>query len=260
MDQDDDVEHLFSWLQTPELRYREFAGAREITDTIVTWQPRPEAADTPVAPSGNVQLAEEYPPDQFPDQTYAPVDIVERSPMVGRATVIERATVVERSTVERSTVVERGATVEHSPAIIAPVLMPSPEPPSPAGAEGLFGLGAAGRANLQEPVVRPPLIQVPAPRQAPAPAAPVPLPQPVAAPVAGGGLLGGTYRQNGVEGHAAEPGAASAPLTSAESQHRTERSLDAVFGRLADARSRLPDPRERLRHVPGLGPPPGRTR
>jgi hypothetical protein len=259
MDQDDDVEHLFSWLQTPELRYREFAGAREITDAVVSWQPRPSEGDAPVAPSRDTQLAEEYPPDQFPDQIDAPVDIVESGPSVERAAVIER-----------STVVERGAPIEHSPAMIAPVQIPPAEPPSPAGTEGPFGLGAAGRASLQDPVVRPPLIQVPAPRQEPPPvvAAPAPSPQPAPPappppqPVAppAGGLLGGTYRQNGSDGRPAAPDAMASPLSSPESQKRTHRSLDAVFGRLADARSRLPDPRERLRHVPGTSPPSDRPR
>jgi hypothetical protein len=80
MDHDNDIEHLFSWLQTPDLRYREFAGAREITDTIVTWQARANTTGTavsvPEAPvRGNVQLREEYPADQFPDQTAVKVDI-----------------------------------------------------------------------------------------------------------------------------------------------------------------------------------------
>ena len=44
MNQDDDVERLFSWLQTPDLRYREFAGAREVTDAVVTLRDR---ANTP---------------------------------------------------------------------------------------------------------------------------------------------------------------------------------------------------------------------
>src|SRR5882672_1854277 len=81
MDHDDDVEHLFSWLQTPELRYREFAGAREITDAVVTWRARPNPADTPIAPRDNVQLAEEYPPDQFPDQRDAPTAMIEEVPV-----------------------------------------------------------------------------------------------------------------------------------------------------------------------------------
>jgi hypothetical protein len=45
MDHEEDVERLFSWLQTPELRYREFAGAREISDTVVTSQGRPNTTE-----------------------------------------------------------------------------------------------------------------------------------------------------------------------------------------------------------------------
>lgn len=41
MDHEDDIERLFSWLQTPELRYREFAGAREVADTVVTSRAHP---------------------------------------------------------------------------------------------------------------------------------------------------------------------------------------------------------------------------
>src|ERR1700733_4610908 len=87
MDQDNDVEHLFSWLQTPELRYREFAGAREITDTVVTRQTRATArseAENPVPARANVQLQEEYPPDQFPDQGAAHVEIAPVDPTVVR--------------------------------------------------------------------------------------------------------------------------------------------------------------------------------
>jgi hypothetical protein len=80
MDHDNDVEHLFSWLQTPDLRYREFAGAREITDTIVTWQVRANttgaAVSTHETPArGNAQQQEEYPVDQFPDQSAVRVEV-----------------------------------------------------------------------------------------------------------------------------------------------------------------------------------------
>ena len=56
MDHDDDVERLFSWLQDPGLRYREFAGAREVTDTVASGQlraiHREIEADHPVEPPG----------------------------------------------------------------------------------------------------------------------------------------------------------------------------------------------------------------
>jgi hypothetical protein len=65
-------------------------------------------------------------------------------------------------------------------------------------------------------------------------------------------LLGGAYRDGGANGSTAEQ-------PSADNQPRVQRSLDAVFSRLG-GRERLPDPRERLRHIPGLGPPAGRSR
>ena len=47
MDQGDDVERLFSWLKTPDLRYREFAGEREVADAVATWPAlRRAAAET----------------------------------------------------------------------------------------------------------------------------------------------------------------------------------------------------------------------
>jgi hypothetical protein len=232
MDHDDDVEHLFSWLQTPELRYREFAGAREITDAVVR-QVRPNPDDTPAAPRDNVQLAEEYPSDQFPDQRDAPADIVVEQPTA------------------------------------PPTPPPAAAPEYLDGLAGPFALGGRGalrRPHYEEPVVPAPLIQTPAPRQGAAPvppppllASPAPPPQPTAAP-SGGGLLGGAYRENELNGHGAEATATQQPRSSIETQQRNERSLDAVFGRLAGASNRTPDPRDRLRHVPGLGPSAGRSR
>jgi hypothetical protein len=109
-------------------------------------------------------------------------------------------------------------------------------------------------------------IHAPVPRQATAPNPPMPRPQaPPASPPPrpsappAGGLLGGAYRENGADGYGAEPGPAERHPAPADNQQRSEQSLDAVFGRLA-GRNRLPDPRDRLRHIPGLGPPAGRSR
>ena len=49
--EEDDVQRLFSWLQTPDLRYREFAGAREVTDTVITLRPRANTASAGVPPA-----------------------------------------------------------------------------------------------------------------------------------------------------------------------------------------------------------------
>ena len=39
-----DVDRLFSWLKTQNLRYREFAGARELSDAVKTWPALHQAA------------------------------------------------------------------------------------------------------------------------------------------------------------------------------------------------------------------------
>lgn len=46
MKSDDDVAKLFSWLQTPEIHYREFADAREIAD-ILPGGTRPKTVEPP---------------------------------------------------------------------------------------------------------------------------------------------------------------------------------------------------------------------
>ena len=256
MDHDDDVEHLFSWLQTPELRYREFAGAREITDAVIA-QLRPNPAAVPVPPPGNTQLQEEYPADQFPDQRDASEDVVIRAP--------ERAPAPEPPPLASAPVVP--------PPVPAIPPMPRPAPPNPPTAP--FALGAEGRSAprrpeyeepvappaLADPAARPMAPPMPPPPPPPPPAAPQPA-MAVAAPPApphpaqvGGGLLGGAYREEGLNGHDTAP-LAPAPAAAAV---RTERSLDAVFGRLAGGRRPI-DPRERLRHIPGLGPPANRSR
>jgi len=58
MTPDDDVERLFSWLQTPDIRYREFASAREVSGAAptspahaITAQELPHEETAPVAPA-----------------------------------------------------------------------------------------------------------------------------------------------------------------------------------------------------------------
>ena len=75
MSADDDVAKLFSWLQTPDIRYREFAGAREVTDAVSTGQTRTNSPEVETPASHNVQLDEEYPADQFPDQSEVEVKV-----------------------------------------------------------------------------------------------------------------------------------------------------------------------------------------
>jgi hypothetical protein len=231
MDHDDDVEHLFSWLQTPDLRYREFAGAREITDTVATSQilrntangvaPEAPAAAQPAMPAPLYTAAAEPEPPS-PEVRSEPVK----------------------------------AAPFHRP-FGAPAGAPA-GPPLPTE-RGVFALGASGRpaATTPSPTLTspmPPLEPRPAPTVAPgaagSPAAgPVPREtQSVAAAAQPHGLLGGAYRPNGAHG----------PSSGDPAKHQV-RPLDAVFSRLA-GRARLPDPHDRLRRLPGLGPPGSRSR
>jgi len=57
MKSDDDVAKLFSWLQTPEMHYREFADARDIADALPGGT-RPETAERP-RPSQEAHRVEE---------------------------------------------------------------------------------------------------------------------------------------------------------------------------------------------------------
>ena len=162
-DRDSDVDRLFSWLQTPDLHYREFADGREVTDAVVT------RVDRPVAPPA-----------------------------------------AENATVSATP----APSARQEPAMIAPT-----------------------------PIATPPAV----PATSPAPAAP-----PSAEPTVAARLFGGTARDS-----------AAANREAAESKNtepQQPRSLDAVFGRLAGGNTRPADPRERLRHIPGLNPPPERSR
>jgi hypothetical protein len=282
MDHDDDVEHLFSWLQTPDLRYREFAGAREITDAVVSWQARtntapPEAVAeaVPVPAPHNAQLHEEYSSNQFPDQAQVLVEVEpaprgpQMIPPVSPPSALPPPAGPSPSGADPFTLGVAGRSYSHAPAdqprsqpYLTPQTQTQPRPATPPPSAPVYPAeppqapaypAAPPAPPGQTPGYAAPPAPPPAePAAAPAPPAPPPPPQPAA------GLLGGAYRESETNGHAAgtAPPAQPAP---AEPQQRGERSLDAVFGRLA-GRNRLPDPRDRLRHIPGLGPPAGRSR
>jgi hypothetical protein len=131
MDQDEDVERLFSWLQTPEIRYREFAGAREVTDASVAFQARTNTPQLDPPAPHHVQLDEEYPQDQFPDQSQV---VVEVEPAArGPATIAPMPAEIRR---------EPAMTPPPPP---APVYATVPPPPPTAIPSGL--LGGAYREN-----------------------------------------------------------------------------------------------------------------
>jgi hypothetical protein len=229
---DDDVERLFSWLQTPDLRYREFAGAREVTDTVMMLH---SPANTPEI---EAMSSESFP--QEPNRTADPhgfqtEEVIVPPPPLGPPM---REAVV-RETVTRETVTREAAIRE--PAMIAPTAMPTS-----VAETGPFALGAAGRDVSRPPEITQPPQPVALPRVEP----PAPQSGPTPTVHAGGDPLGGSSREAGGGGQDA--------ASSSEPQQRQARPLDAVFGRLGN--SRPPDPRERLRHIPGLGPPTGRSR
>jgi len=151
MSQDNDIERLFSWLQTREIHYREFADAREVTDAVGISLTRANTPRARLPALHNTQLDEEYPPDQYPDQS----------------------------------------------AEVAKV----------------------------EPVVRAPAAPIPTPAAAPASTSPEP-----------------------------------PPPVSASTEAQAARPLDSVFNRLAGDRAIPPDPRDRPRHIPRLGPTSDRSR
>ncbi len=230
MNQDDDVERLFSWLQTPDLRYREFAGAREVTDAAATWQGRPNTPVVEVAPTLT-------PSPSLPAVSeFSDFRTAEPSPSVTTAPVRET---VMRETVTRETVMREAAIRE--PAIIAPI------PTAPFAEPRPFDLGAGGREAPRAPEVVATSALPPSEPEPPQLSPPAP-----AEHIAASDVPGVTHRES--------EGAAEDTAKSTDSQSQQSRPLDAVFGRLAGGNTRPPDPRERLRHIPGLGPPAGRPR
>jgi hypothetical protein len=137
MSQDNDVERLFSWLQTPDIHYREFAGAREVTDATVAYQERTNTPQlNPPAPH-HTQLDEEYPQDQFPDQSQV---VVEVEPAPPRPAPVPQ---------------------QHAPVAPAPAPPTSGEAQPPAGAESgrpltsVFNRLSGGQPARRDPDDRP---------------------------------------------------------------------------------------------------------
>lgn len=66
MDRDDDVERLFSWIKTPDLHYREFAGEREVADAVATWPAPRDAVTEPSHPREPDEPSYEHEPPPEP--------------------------------------------------------------------------------------------------------------------------------------------------------------------------------------------------
>jgi hypothetical protein len=226
MAQEDDVERLFSWLQTPDIRYREFAGIREVSDAVVALETevaRPVL--NPPAP-GHVQLDEEYPQDQFPDQSQV---IVKVEPEAGGPAITPSQHAAAEHSVSQGETVASPDVIPRGPAMIAPI------PTPPTRAEPVFPPGGA-----------PPQVS-PMSEARPSPPVPPPPPVSVTPPQSGAAaareLLGGAYGDHGDTPAATEPG------------HPAEgggpRALDSVFSRLAGGPAENRE-RDRSSRSPGL--------
>lgn len=74
MQHEDDVERLFSWLKTPDLRYRDFASEREVSDAVArrpTVQRTAEETALPASPAA--APATPVPPEPIAPPTEYPV-------------------------------------------------------------------------------------------------------------------------------------------------------------------------------------------
>jgi hypothetical protein len=214
MDKDDDVERLFSWLKTPELRYREFGAEREIADAVGTW---------PALHKTAVQTG-------HPAETVPP----------------ERDTAA-RERLARETMTSAPTAARMGGGDVAPAA-PPPAPASvPSGERLVSALGrrvqaarseqesASRRVAEQTQTAAPIEREMIERRDEPYPAPRSPAGRDYPAPERGALFAGGQRDDE------------SRPAG------RQDRSLDAVFSRLSGGRTRLPDPRGRSRTTPGLG-------
>lgn len=232
MDHEDDVQHLFSWLKTSELRYREFADAREISEL----EPRAMAESEPevagltagavAAPhvaaataERTVERASEIaverpvePPPQPLERTPATTEY--RAPEHG---LTEHGPIEQRLTDHGATAA--GGAVAHPTPVTEP-LPPISEPVAPS--EPVGSAEPAGEIGVHTPS-----------SASESPASESPASEPHASD------------------DVSEPSEAAQPV---RPQSVASRTLEAIFGRLGAGRDRLPDPRGRLRKLPGLGP------
>jgi hypothetical protein len=165
MDHDGDVERLFSWLQTPDLRYREFAGEREISDATAKWPALRQAAST-VSPEVAATGAE--PPATAPEVLPAPPArgalAVRLREAIGRATPLaeDHSRFADRSPDWRAAAPDRPPPQRRPILTAAPTLEPAPPlhregARTPETHAGLFGGAYRGFEDVPaEPTYQPP--------------------------------------------------------------------------------------------------------
>jgi hypothetical protein len=242
MDQNEDVERLFSWLKAPMVHYREFAPQRELAEAVSTWPVAHRAAvqagvatEGEPAPQGDTAAKERIardrrtlpsmpPPVQYvPPAEPAPYQLppeatagmtpgrLQDRPASTSGEPVPVARDEPAAPVAAATVPAPQTLPDHT---VEPTLSGFEPPPQPSAAvrEQPYG------GNRGEPARHYPAGE----RDA---------------------LFGGEYRGSERE---TRPGSRAAD--------RQDRSLDAVFLRISGRGDRLPDPRARARTNPGLGP------
>lgn len=247
MDNSEDVERLFSWLKAPQVHYREFAPQRELAEAVATWpvvhraavQTGIAAADEP-APEGDTAAKERIVRDRMtlpgpPVQHVAPTpgeEPVEPAPAPAE-TPPEMPSAIEPEERPRTAFDER----EEVSRLARPEAVIAGEP-APGAAEARAPAEPT-IAGFEQRAAQPSRPAAPEGAHQSRPAEPArhyPAPERE-------GLFSGEYRSRDRD---QRPGTRVAD--------RQDRSLDAVFTRLAGSRDRLPDPRARARTSPGLGP------
>jgi hypothetical protein len=248
MDYTEDVERLFSWLKAPMVHYREFAPQAEVAEAVATWplmhraavQTGVAAADAP-APHGFTAVRERLARERMtlpegaqraiegtPLVEPLPPDTISGQPTPGRLS--------DRPSGDPlMTALGQRLQAEHI------------DPPAPQPA---YRAPPAAEMPLQRPDQSPPPMMHSFEEPVGERLAAVAPPSSEGYPARDrGALLGGEYRGRERDTRAG-PSVAD----------RHDRSLDAVFSRLAGGRDRLPDPRSRARTSPGLGGVFGRLR
>lgn len=241
MDYAQDVERLFSWLKAPMAHYREFTPQIEVAEAVATW---------PLAHKAAVQTGLASGQEPSPHGFAAIRERMARN----RAMMPEHAA----QAIREHPISVSGAT--------GVVTTPEPAPgaaPTPGRAADVPDDGALrpppvqyARADRVAPPPQPtppPAARDYEPTRGPADPGAPPHATETPRPARGhrgddrGGLFSGEYRDR-------------EPPPRRRGADRQDRSLEAVFSRLSGGRDKLPDPRERTRTSPGLGPVFGRLR
>jgi hypothetical protein len=247
MAQTTDVERLFSWLKTQDLRYREFAAAREVSDAVATWPTLHQAAseagraDAAVAPAGDTAARERIAREQMTMPPAAAEAIRAAPPNVPPPSAGGRPL----SALDRRT---QAVPPEFPPEAATP----SRSPVAPASPTEGAAAAMPRAAMADDPAAQERAREAAERLRERLDAAMAVNPRPSAVPEAGAGAEAGAPPREGRFFGGAYRGGGDAPRAAAEDvaagSSRRGHSLDAVFSRLSGGRSRpLPDPRDRSR-------------